>query len=246
MSAGNLHIGTAGWNYRHWQGAFYPKDLPQKKWQEFYMERFHTVEVNNTFYRLPEKKTFEKWGKDAAEGFIFSVKASRYITHMKKLKDPEQPVANFLDHAGILGEKLGPVLFQLPPRWKSNPPRLESFLASAPSGYRFAFEFRDPSWWEDRVFDILKKYNASFCAFDLGGMEAPAELTSDFAYIRLHGQEAEYQGQYDDETLSAWAECFEGWLDQGIDVFCYFDNDENGYAAKDALRLKEKLGRKFS
>lgn len=232
------HIGTSGWNYTHWRGTFYPDDLPAKNWQTYYMERFHTVEVNNTFYRLPEKKTFRKWRDESPEPFLYSVKASRYITHMKKLKDPA-PVANFLDHADMLGDKLGPVLFQLPPRWKLNIDRLADFLKALPRGRRFAFEFRDDTWWDARVYELLHQYNAAFCLFDLEGRQTPVELTADFAYVRLHGPEGAYQGKYDDNTLSRWANAFKAWMQKGIEVFCYFDNDENGYAAQNALKLRE-------
>jgi len=233
------HIGTSGWNYTHWRGPFYPDDLPAKNWQNYYMERFHTVEVNNTFYRLPEKKTFRKWRDESPEAFLYSVKASRYITHMKKLKDPAAPVANFLDHADMLGDKLGPVLFQLPPRWKLNIDRLDDFLKTLPQGRRFAFEFRDDTWWEPSVYERLRQHNAAFCIFDLEGRQTPVELTADFAYVRLHGPEGAYQGKYDDDTLSRWANAFKAWMQKGIEVFCYFDNDENGYAAQNALKLRE-------
>ena len=242
MKAAKIHIGTSGWNYKHWRGPFYPEDLPATKWRAFYMERFHTVEINNTFYQLPGKETFAKWYNDAAPEFIYAVKASRYITHMKKLKNPEKPLANFLDHAGQLGEKLGPVLFQLPPRWKCNPERLSAFLAALPEGHRYAFEFRDSSWWDDKIYELLRDANAAFCGFDLEGLQSPVELTADFAYIRLHGPEAAYQGRYKDETLSRWAERFQEWIENGVAIYCYFDNDENGYAPNDALRLKAKMG----
>ena len=234
-----LHIGTSGWNYNHWKGTFYPEDLPAKQWQSYYMERFHTVEVNNTFYKLPEETTFQKWRTEAPEGFIYALKASRYITHMKKLKDPEQPVGNFLDHATNLGDTMGPLLFQLPPRWKLNIDRLQTFLTALPKGYRFAFEFRDDTWWDERVYDLLRRHNAAFCLFDLEGRQTPVVLTADFVYVRLHGPEGAYQGKYSDTTLSEWAEYFKEWIKQNLEVYCYFDNDEKGYAAHNALRLKE-------
>ncbi len=241
MPKAKIHIGTSGWNYKHWRGPFYPQDMPASQWQAFYMDRFQTVEVNNTFYQLPGKETFEKWKNDSAPGFIYALKASRYITHMKKLKDPGEPLSNFLAHAGRLENKLGPILFQLPPRWRCNPERLASFLALLPKGFRFAFEFRDASWWNPEIYGLLQKSNAAFCTFDLEGRQSPAELTADFAYIRLHGPEAAYQGRYKDEALSRWAGQFQQWLNRGLDIYCYFDNDENGYAALDALRLKEKM-----
>jgi len=239
MRVQKLHIGTSGWNYKHWRGAFYPEDLPTKDWQAYYMERFHTVEVNNTFYNLPEKETFKKWRDESPAAFLYSVKASRYITHMKKLKDPEKPVANFMDNVGMLGDKLGPVLFQLPPRWKLNIGRLEGFLEALPENGRFAFEFRDDTWWDPSVYERLRQHNAAFCIFDLEGRQTPIICTADFAYIRLHGPDGAYQGKYNDNALSGWAAHIKDWIEKGLDVFCYFDNDENGYAAQNALRLKE-------
>ncbi|MFP4533253.1 MAG: DUF72 domain-containing protein [Desulfobacterales bacterium] len=242
MVSQKLHIGTSGWNYNHWKGPFYPADLPAKKWASYYMERFHTVEINNTFYKLPDQNTFRKWRDEAPDGFIYAVKASRYITHMKKLKDPEQPVENFLGHAGCLGDKLGPVLFQLPPRWKLNIDRLQAFLTGLPEDCQFAFEFRDDTWWDDRVYELLRRHNAAFCLFDLEGRQTPAVLTANFTYVRLHGPERAYRGKYSDSALSEWAEYFKKLINQGLAVYCYFDNDEKGYAAQNALRLKELAG----
>ena len=239
MTSQRLNIGTSGWNYNHWRGPFYPKDLPAEQWQNYYMERFNTVEVNNTFYQLPSEKTYAKWRDQAPKGFQYALKASRYITHMKKLKDPDQPLGNFLSHAEKLGDKFGPVLFQLPPRWKMNTDRLADFLKALPRGFRFAFEFRDNSWWDEPVYELLKKHNAAFCIFDLEGKQSPAELTADFAYVRLHGPNGAYQGKYDDPALSEWARQFNSWMQKDLAVFCYFDNDENGYAAQNAQRLKE-------
>jgi uncharacterized protein YecE (DUF72 family) len=239
MASSMIHIGTSGWNYKHWRGPFYPEDMPSQKWPSFYMERFHTVEVNNTFYQLPQKETFDKWRDEAGKNFFYALKASRYITHMKKLKDPEEPVGNFLERAARLGDKLGPVLFQLPPRWKKNAERLEAFLDNLPAGNRYAFEFRDDTWWDPQIYRILSEKNAAFCAFDLEGRLSPLEVTTGFAYLRLHGPDGAYQGQYPDEVLSGWAGRFSQWRSQGIEIFCYFDNDQNGYAAQDALRLKE-------
>jgi uncharacterized protein YecE (DUF72 family) len=234
---GLAYIGTSGWNYPHWRGPFYPSDLPVARWLDFYIERFPTVEINNSFYHLPEKKTFRGWAGRAPRGFKFAVKANRYITHMKKLKDPQAPLRKLLDHAGELKARLGPILFQLPPRWKRNPERLTSFLEALPGRYRYAFEFRDQSWWDDEVLEILEAHGAAFCIFELAGVRSPKDVTADFVYIRLHGPGAAYQGQYDSSALSGWAGAFHTWRDQGLDVYCYFDNDENGYAALDAARL---------
>ncbi|MFP4159253.1 MAG: DUF72 domain-containing protein [Desulfobacterales bacterium] len=240
--AAAIYIGTSGWNYKHWKGPFYPEDLAARDWFAYYAERFHTVEINNSFYKLPEKKTFEQWADSAPEGFLFSVKASRYITHTKKLKDPQEPVGRFMENARGLGEKLGPVLFQLPPRWKCNPKRLDGFLEALPEDCRCAVEFRDESWWDPRIYEVLRAKNAAFCIFELEGRQSPMEVTADFVYIRLHGPEEAYQGLYDDDVLSEWASAILQRAGEGIDVYCYFDNDENGYAARNALRLQQLAG----
>lgn len=234
-----FRIGTSGWNYGHWKGPFYPENLSTREWLDFYMEKFHTVEINNSFYQLPKKQTFEYWKERSPEDFIFSVKASRYITHMKKLKDPQEPLSNFLKNAEALGAKLGPLLFQLPPRWKFNAERLETFLGTVPDTIRCALEFRDSTWWNEETYRILREYRAAFCIFELAGQHSPKMVTADFVYIRLHGPAGAYQGQYTDETLSGWAADFKEWDRQGKEVFCYFDNDQYGYAAQDALRLQE-------
>lgn len=234
-----IHIGTSGWNYDHWKGPFYPDDLPQEKWLDFYKSKFRTVEINNSFYQLPEKQTFKRWKETVQKDFEFSVKASRYITHMKKLKDPGEPVERFLDTVQALGENLGPVLFQLPPRWHQNHERLELFLEVLPKTHRYTMEFRDESWWSDETIRLLKKYNVAWCIFQLAGTLSPKEVTADFVYIRLHGPERAYQGQYDAQTLGGWAGAINSWKDQGKDIFCYFDNDQNGYATQDALKLKQ-------
>lgn len=235
----SIHIGTSGWHYGHWRGPFYPHDLPSKAYLEYYMERFHTVEINNSFYQLPKEETFAAWRDTVPSGFIFAVKGSRYITHMKKLKDPEQAVSAFLERAKVLGDRRGPILFQLPPRWKVNPQRLDSFLAALPAHFRYAFEFRDPSWFTPQVYDALAGHGAAFCIYELAGQVSPKEVTADFVYVRLHGPGGPYQGQYGTEVLAGWAGAFATWAGQGKEVYCYFDNDEAGYAAQDAMRIQE-------
>ena len=159
----NIHIGTSGWHYDHWSGPFYPEDLSKDEFLSYYSKVFHTVEINNSFYHLPSEETFTKWRDTVPDGFIFSVKASRYITHMKKLKDPQEPVTNFMKRVDVLEDKLGPILFQLPPRWKVNPERLINFLKALPAGFRYTFEFRDSSWFDQRVMDALTDQGAAFC-----------------------------------------------------------------------------------
>jgi len=236
-----IHIGTSGWHYTHWKGPFFPKNIPAEEMLAFYAERFQATEINNSFYRLPEAKTFAAWHDTTPPGFVFSVKASRYITHMKKLKDPEKPLGNFMDRIRDLGDRLGPVLFQLPPNWSCNPGRLEEFLAVLPSGHRYAFEFRDPSWFDDRVYQLLAKAGAAFCIYELAGRHSPKSVTADFVYVRLHGPAAAYQGSYPTQTLAGWAGAFSTWARQGKDIFCFFDNDEKGYAAANAMCLRDML-----
>src|SRR4030067_798149 len=193
MNKNSLHIGTSGWNYKHWKVLFYPEDIPQKKWLEFYCQNFRTVELNNTFYRLPEKKTFETWRDNTPDDFIFSVKASRYITHIKKLNDKE-PIKEFLKRAKHLNKKLGPILFQLPPGWKFNEDRFNTFLDMLPEKFQYTFEFRNESWWNEKVIDALKDHNSAFCIFEIDGTLSPKEVTADFIYVRLHGPDEAYQG----------------------------------------------------
>ncbi len=239
-----VYVGTSGWHYGHWSGSFYPSDLPKSRFFDYYAECFHTAEINNSFYQLPAEKTLANWRDSAPEGFFFAAKASRYITHMKKLKDPGKPVKQFLDRMGALEDKLGPILFQLPPKWKCNPERLESFVEGLPEGYRFAFEFRDTSWFDDETYRILSDNNAAFCIYELDGMLSPKEITADFVYVRLHGPEGPYQGSYDPKTLNGWANTFAKWARQGRDIYCYFDNDEAGYAAINAYELYKKVQKK--
>ena len=233
-----LRIGTSGWHYGHWRGRFYPDELPSQEWFAYYAERFSTVEINNSFYKLPEVETFRSWRKGSPRGFLFAVKASRYITHMKKLKDPDQPIATLMERAGELGDRLGPILFQLPPNWKMNAARLSAFLDKLPGAYRFAFEFRDPSWFDRSVYELLSAHNAAFCIYDLRGEVTPKQVTADWVYVRLHGPGEPYQGKYDHQTLTGWMEAFSAWMRQGRDVYCYFNNDQAGYAVENARTLQ--------
>lgn len=234
-----IHIGTSGWAYDHWKGAFYPEDTSSRDYFLHYAQRFQTVEINRSFYRMPGKKALEHWREQAPEGFVFAVKASRYITHMKKLKDPQEPVERFLNPIESLQEHLGPVLFQLPPHWGCNAERLEAFLEVLPGRFRYAFEFRDPSWFSPSIYELLRSHKAAFCIYDLEGRLSPKEITSDFVYVRLHGpQKQAYRGRYSASELSGWAGAFTAWTQQGREIFCYFDNDEAGYAPRNALKLQ--------
>ena len=172
-----VHVGTSGWHYEHWRGPFYPDDLRAPRFLAYYADRFRTVEINNSFYRLPSERALTTWRETAPPGFIFAVKASRFITHLKKLKDPEGSLAPFLERIVFLGEKLGPILFQLPPRWHFDGARLAGFLAALPAGRRFALEFRDRSWINDRALELLAAHGAAFCIYELDGFLSPREMT---------------------------------------------------------------------
>jgi len=234
-----IHIGTSGWNYDHWRGTFYPGELPTNQWLDYYSQRFQTVEVNNTFYQLPNQTTFRQWRENSPENFVYAVKANRYITHMKKLKDPEESLTNFLENVRILEHTLGPILFQLPPNWKFNEDRLASFLELLPDEFQYTFEFRDERWINQRTYQLLRENNIAFCIYELAGFLSPREVTADLVYLRLHGPGDKYQGKYDKKTLGEWADTFRRWADQGKEVYCYFDNDQLGYAAMNALELRE-------
>lgn len=232
-----IHIGTSGWSYKHWKGRFYPPDLPAGKWLAWYAGRFRSVEINHSFYRLPREETLEAWKGTVPQGFLFAAKASRFITHMKKLQDPGKTVPPFLERIGVLGDALGPILFQLPPGWRFDADRLSSFLDSLDASRRYAFELRDPDWINDRALEILSRRGAAFCIYDLDGRLSPKEVTADFVYVRLHGPGGAYRGSYDARTLAGWAGAFSTWCAGGREVFCYFDNDEKGFAAENARRL---------
>ncbi len=236
--AAEVRIGTSGWHYQHWKGTFYPADLPASKMLSYYLQHFDSVEINNSFYRLPKPGMFAAWRDATPAGFIFAVKASRFLTHNKKLKDPENALDNLLPRAAELGGKLGPLLFQLPPRWRCNAARLEGLLAILPRELRYAFEFREPSWLCEDVFRILRRYNAAFCIFELAGYQTPFKVTADWAYVRLHGPGGKYLGSYSDRRLAEWAERIAGWSRTLRQIYVYFDNDEAGYAAHNALTLK--------
>jgi len=241
IKRGRVHIGTSGWNYPHWRGFFYPEKMPQKKWLEFYLEHFTTVEINNTFYQLPAEKTFMNWHDSVPDDFVFAVKASRFITHMKKLKDPQESLSKFIDRSKLLKGKLGVILYQLPPRWRYNGERLSQFLKALPKNIRAAFEFRDRSWWNDDVYDMLKKHDAAFCIFELDKAQSPEMVTASFVYLRMHGPEGAYEGSYSDKELKNWGKKIGQWSRDSLDVYCYFDNDQAAFAAHNARTLKRIL-----
>ncbi len=242
--AGEIRIGTSGWHYKHWLGTFYPEGLRAPQMFKFYQGIFDTVELNNSFYRLPTTDAFAAWRDSAPANFIFAVKGSRFLTHNKELKEPQQALDNLLPRAEILGDKLGPILFQLPPKWKVNAARLEEFLRALPKQHRYTFEFREPTWHTLAVYRILERYNAAYCIHELAGFHTPVLVTADFAYVRLHGPGARYQGSYSDDKLSEWAERISKWKRELKAVYVYFDNDEAGYAPRNALKLKRLISKR--
>jgi uncharacterized protein YecE (DUF72 family) len=236
-----IRIGASGWHYKHWIGPVYPERWPASKMLSWYQERFDTVEINNSFYRLPGEDALERWRSSTPASFRFAVKGSRYLTHMKKLKDPAPGIEKFFSRVELLKEKLGPVLFQLPPNFGVQPQRLEQFLDALPQWHRYAFEFRDQSWNAPEVLQLLRRRNAAYCQYHLSGYQSPLEITADIAYIRLHGPGAKYQGSYDDETLGIWAGRIAEWSRNLKAIYVYFDNDDSGYAVRNALRLREMV-----
>jgi uncharacterized protein YecE (DUF72 family) len=241
--AGIVRVGTSGWHYDHWRRRFYPAEMPKARWLAFYAKRFDTVEINNSFYRLPTDRAVAQWARNVPADFFFALKASRYTTHVKRLKDAPASFAKFFAAVAPLARHLGPIVFQTPPRFAPDPARLAAFIAELPEGHCYAFEFRDPRWFNPDVRHVLEKNRCAFCIFDIGGLQSPLWRTTDFVYLRLHGPGEKYRGSYSDGALRRWARRITDWCRDG-DVWCFFDNDEIGYAARDATRLKQKLSRR--
>ncbi len=235
-------IGTSGWSYAHWTGGVYPRGLEKGAWLAHYATLLSSVEINATFYRLPGEPLLRRWSGQTPPDFLFAVKAWCLITHFRRLSECEGPLATFLARIQALGEKRGPVLFQLPPRLAVDLPRLEAFLELLPSEGRWAFEFRNPSWHTERVYAALAARNAAFCPFELAERRSPRLATADFIYVRLHGRAGRYRGAYGEPELAEWADWLGGELAQGRDVHLYFDNtDEGDCAVRNARRLAEML-----
>ena len=231
-------IGTSGYQYDHWREVFYPAGLAKRRWFGHYAEHFDTVEINNTFYHLPANSTFDQWREEAPEGFCYALKYSRYGSHLKRLKEPQAALEKFLGGAERLEARLGPILVQLPPHWGANPGRLDAFLEAAPTGHRWAVEFRDPDWLDEEVYAILRRHEAALCVHDMIP-DHPRLLTADWVYLRYHGDH--YRGSYTPQFLTAQARLIREWLDEGHDVYAYFNNDEAGHAVFNALDLKRYL-----
>ncbi|PYR81199.1 MAG: DUF72 domain-containing protein [Acidobacteria bacterium] len=236
-----MRIGCSGWQYKHWRGVFYPAELPTSRWFAHYALSFDTVEINNSFYRLPPPETFAKWREQAPSHFLYAVKASRFLTHMKKLKDPEDPLARLLDNARQLGPRLGPILYQLPPRWPLNLDRFEIFLRALPRGYRHTVEFREPSWYDERVFELMRRHNVALCLHDMQGSASGTLVIGPFVYVRFHFGTKKYGGRYPDDRLDDWADWLAARAAEGMHVFAYFNNDTGGHAPRDAVRLRQRI-----
>ena len=236
-------VGTSGWQYRHWRARFYPEGVPQARWLEYYAERFGVVEVNNAFYRLPEATTFEHWRDRTPDDFVFAVKASRYLTHIRRLRAPADPVALLLERARHLGPKLGPVLLQLPANFRADPGALDEALAQFPSDVRVAFEPRHASWHSDEVADVLRSRGAAFCLSDTPERRSPLWRTADWGYIRFHHGRSWPEPCYGRAALQSWAGRLKDLFGVQADVFAFFNNDGCACALRDAHRFSLALAR---
>jgi uncharacterized protein YecE (DUF72 family) len=241
---GDVRVGTSGWIYRDWRGTVYPREFPQRRWFEHYATLFDTVEINNTFYRLPTNEAVDLWAAQAPPGFVYSVKLGGFGSHRMKLRDASRWLPNHLDRVRRLGAALGPTLVQLPPRWRRDVDRLDEFLTTAPRSMRWAVELRDPTWLHDDVFEVLRKHDAALCVHDLIEHH-PWIRTASFTYVRFHGPaalERKYAGRYGGRRLWRAADRLGEWRDGGCDTYAYFNNDTNGDAVRDARWLADRLG----
>jgi uncharacterized protein YecE (DUF72 family) len=230
-------IGTSGYHYDVWMGKFYPSRLSRDELLSYYSKHFDTLEVNLTFYKLPDEDVIRDWRKKVPPGFRFSIKANRYITHMKNLKDTGDEVERSLDHFKELGEKLGPILFQLSERWQVDQDRLRNFVNNLPEDQLFVLEPRHPSWFREEIYQILENRDIALCIQDISGDFSPIINTADFIYLRFHGPGGEYQLSYEKDTLAEWAERIRNWLNEGFPVYGYFNNTDQGHAPGDAQKL---------
>ncbi len=245
MSArrGRARVGCSGWSYRDWRGVVYPTDLSAKGWFGYYTLLFDTVELNNTFYRLPSQQAVEGWARSAPADFVFALKLGQFGSHRMKLRDASSWLPNHMDRAERLGASLGPTLVQLPPRWRRNVDRLDEFLSVAPRSMRWAVEMREPSWLHDDVYDVLARHGAALCIHDLIE-DHPFVMTTDWTYVRFHGPNAihePYRGAYGERRLRQWADRLGEQLDRGHDVYAYFNNEYDGLAVRDAQWLRHAI-----
>lgn len=234
----HYYIGTSGWSYADWKGVFYPLGLPDNEQLIYYSQQFNTVELNSSFYHVPSAKTVARWVEITPADFLFSYKASRYLTHIKKLSDYQDDLKILFNSLENFQNKLGPILFQLPPKWPLNRERFNSFLHALPSDYQYTFEFRDKSWLCNETYDLLKKFKVTLCFYDFQGFRAPYEVLSDFIYLRLHGPlTIPYEGHYQKSDLLQYAKQIQIWSKEKNAIFCYFDNTKKVAAPQDAKQL---------
>ena len=239
---GQVKIGCSGWAYKHWRGLFYPEGLPQRLWFARYAEEFDTVEINNSFYHLPKPETFDKWRAQAPPGFCYAVKANRYLTQAKKLLDCEEPMERTMAAVRNLGDRLGPMLYQLPPSMSINLERLESFLQILSHDVTSVFEFRNKSWYEPATYALLDRYGAGFVVHDMKGSATERIAVGPAVYVRFHGGVGKYWGRYSDDTLLSWTDWLLDQSKQGRICWCYFNNDIHGHAIEDARTLRSMVG----
>lgn len=238
-------IGTSGWTYPSWRGTFYPEDLPSRRYLEFYARQFLTAEVNYSFYHLPRPETYAKWAGQVPDEFLFSVKASRLITHTKRLKEVEEPWKTFVSNARALGAKLGPILLQFPPSFRRERARLAAFLKTAePSGMKLVFEFRHETWFTEEIYRLLRRYNAALCIADSPDYPRRDVVTADFVYFRFHGRTELFASRYSQAELQEEAKIVRQYQRDGLNVFVYFNNDALGHAVENARTLIRLLAGK--
>lgn len=239
MQTNQFNIGTSGWSYAGWLGNFYPEKIKSELILPYYSERLDSVELNNSFYQIPQEKNVKKWVEITPENFVFSCKANRYITHFKKLHDIHDTVDKLLKVFSCFEQKLGPILFQFPPSWPIDLPLLQQFIEELPQNFLYTFEFRHKSWFCEALYDLLHKHQMSLCFYDHKLYRSPEMVTGNFIYIRMHGPTSEaYKGAYEQSTLLEYAAKLKQWHSEGKAIYCYFDNDEKANAPQDAQRLK--------
>ena len=236
-----IRVGCSGWHYADWEGRFYPRGLPRSAWLTHYARELETVEINRSFYGLPSERAWDAWREAVPRRFRFAVKASRFITHVKRLRGCQEAVTTLLAGAARLGDRLGPVLYQLPPRWRADPERLAAFAAALPRRPRQVFELRDPSWLAEEVLAVLRRERLGFCCFHMPGLETPWIATSRCAYARFHGAGERYAGRYPRADLRRFARRLRELAETAGEVWVYFNNDHRAYAVRNALELREML-----
>lgn len=238
----NIWIGTSGWTYKGWRGSFYPSDVPARSWLNWYAEQFPTTEINGSFYRTPSLDAVRALRKATPDEFVFAWKASKFITHWKRLTDKCRNSLELMEtRLKVLEPKVGPILFQLPPQFAPDHDRLAGFLKLLKKKRLYAFEFRHPSWYEQRILDLLKDHNCALCMSDHHDAPSPWEVTASAVYVRGHGPSGEYKDRYGKKTLQQWASAFVEWRRKRLEVYCYFDNDQKSAAPKDARKLAELI-----